>query len=123
MLRRLRTAGVEARAVATETLLSRPAQSVDLIRYMRTALRFAAYMVHLIPAALWADVIHAVSAASGSFVLEAPPAVILGRMMGKRVVLNYHAGEVVAVARVGTRRSDVRRVLGSWHEYCGQYAQ
>jgi len=93
MLRYLPTAGIEARAVATDTLPSWLPQSIDRIRYLRTMLRFAAYLARLIRAALWADVIHAIAAAYLSFLLEPLPAVVVGRILGKRVVLNYHTGE------------------------------
>jgi glycosyltransferase involved in cell wall biosynthesis len=93
MLRYLPTAGIEARAVATDTLPSWLPQSMDRIRYIRTMVRFAAYLVRLIRAALWADVVHAIAAAYLSFLLEPLPAVVIGRMLGKRVVLNYHTGE------------------------------
>jgi glycosyltransferase involved in cell wall biosynthesis len=93
MLRHLPAAGIEARAVATDTIPSWLPRVLDRIRYLRTGLRFAAYMVRLARAALWADVIHAFSGAYLNFLLEPLPAVVVGRALGRRVVLNYHTGE------------------------------
>jgi len=93
LLRDLPAAGIEARAVATDALPSWLPQSLDRVKYLRTALRFAAYTARLLRAALWADVIHAFAGAYLNFWLEPLPAVIAGRALGKRVVLNYHTGE------------------------------
>lgn len=40
-----------------------------------------------------ADVIHVFSAAYWSFLLAPLPAILIGRLFGKRVILNYHSGE------------------------------
>jgi glycosyltransferase involved in cell wall biosynthesis/peptidoglycan/xylan/chitin deacetylase (PgdA/CDA1 family) len=41
-----------------------------------------------------ADVVHVFSASFWSFLLAPSPAMLMARLLGKRVVLNYHSGEV-----------------------------
>jgi len=113
MLRDLPSAGVEARAVATDTIPSWLPQPLDRVKYLRTGLRFAAYLARLARAALWADVVHAFAGAYLSFFLEPLPAVIVGRALGKRVVLNYHTGE--AEDHLRRSRRLVRWAVGRAH--------
>jgi glycosyltransferase involved in cell wall biosynthesis len=40
-----------------------------------------------------ADVVHVFSASYWSFLLAAAPALLISRLLGKRVILNYHSGE------------------------------
>ena len=91
--RHLSRGGVEARSVATDAIPSWAPPWLDRVRYLRTALRFAAYQVRLLRAAFWADVIHAFASAGLNFLLEPLPAVLIGRILGRRVVLNYHTGK------------------------------
>jgi glycosyltransferase involved in cell wall biosynthesis len=63
------------------------------IKYVRTIVTSIAYAASLF-ARLWRyDVVHAFSASYWSFVLAPLPAMVVGRLYGKRVVLNYHSGE------------------------------
>ena len=60
--------------------------------YARTALNEILYLPSL--RALWrADVVHVFSASYWSFLLGPAPAMLVGRALGKRVLLNYHGGE------------------------------
>lgn len=93
MLERLPDSGVEARAVATNAPPSWLPAGLDRVRYLRTGIRFATYLGRLVGAALWADVVHTFAAAYVSFLLEPMPAIIVGRLLRRRVVLNYHTGE------------------------------
>jgi glycosyltransferase involved in cell wall biosynthesis len=62
------------------------------VPYVRTALNQALFLP-----SLWrlrrADVIHVFSASYGSFLLAPVPAMLMGRLLRKAVVLNYHSGE------------------------------
>lgn len=60
--------------------------------YIRTFLNQALYLPQLL-ALRHADVVHVFSASYWSFLLAPVPAMLLARLLGKRVVLNYHSGE------------------------------
>ncbi|MBI4609210.1 MAG: glycosyltransferase family 4 protein [Candidatus Rokubacteria bacterium] len=60
--------------------------------YVRTLLNQALYLPRLVRLRR-ADVVHILSASYWSFLLAPAPAILAGRMLGKRVVLNYHSGE------------------------------
>ena len=93
MLRDLPSAGVEVRAVATDEIASWLPQFFDRVRYVRTGLRFGAYLARLAQAVMWGDVVHAFAGAYLNFLLEPLPAIIMARARCRRVVLNYHTGE------------------------------
>jgi glycosyltransferase involved in cell wall biosynthesis len=70
-----------------------PFARLQRVKYVRTVATTAAYWT-LLFARLWRyDVVHVFSASYYSYLLSALPAVIIGRLMGKRVLLNYHSGE------------------------------
>jgi glycosyltransferase involved in cell wall biosynthesis len=70
-----------------------PLSALQRIKYVRTVTTTAAYW-GLLLARLWRyDVVHVFSASYYSYLLSALPAVIVGKLFGKRVVLNYHSGE------------------------------
>ena len=92
LLRRGPSAGIAARAVVTDTLPSWLPAALDRVRYLRTGLRFAAYLTRLTRTAPQVEVIHAFASAGINFLLEPLPAIIIGRLLGKRVILNYHTG-------------------------------
>lgn len=62
------------------------------VPYVRTLLNQACYLP-----SLWrlrrADVVHVFSASYWSFLLAPAPAMLVARLLGKRVVLHYHSGE------------------------------
>jgi len=60
--------------------------------YVRTLLNQSLYLPSLIRLRR-ADVAHVFSASYWSFLLSPLPAIVVGRLMGKRVVLNYHSGQ------------------------------
>lgn len=77
-------------------------RSLRRLPYMRTVVNEALFL-----SSLWrpgrADVIHVFSASYWSFLLAAMPAIVAGRLRGRRVVLNYHSGEADDhLARWGT---------------------
>lgn len=70
-----------------------PLSVLQRIKYVRTVTTTAAYWLLLV-ARLWRyDVVHAFSASYYSYLLSALPAVVVGKLFGRRVVLNYHSGE------------------------------
>jgi L-malate glycosyltransferase len=71
----------------------RPFHWLQRVKYLRTLTTFPAYVVLLL-ARLWrVDVVHAFSASYWSFLLAPAPAILIGRLYGKKVILNYRSGE------------------------------
>ena len=62
------------------------------IRYLRTILNQILYLPSLV-ALRHVDVAHVFSASYWSFLLAPVPAMLVARVLGKRVVLHYHSGE------------------------------
>src|SRR5690349_6787376 len=60
--------------------------------YVRTILNEALYVPGLARLAT-VDVVHAFSASYASFLLAPAPAIVIGRLLNKRVILHYHSGE------------------------------
>jgi glycosyltransferase involved in cell wall biosynthesis len=58
-----------------------------------------------------ADIVHAFSASYSSFLLAPLPAIIVARLLGKPVILNYHSGEAPDHLR---RSAIARRVMRHW---------
>ena len=63
------------------------------IPYLRTVVNEMFFLIGLLPRLLCVDVLHIFSASYWSFLLGPTPAILLGRIFGKRVLLNYHSGE------------------------------
>jgi glycosyltransferase involved in cell wall biosynthesis len=79
------------------------------IKYVRTLVTWPSYVVNLLFTLPHYDVLHLFSASYLSFLLAPAPAAIIGKLFGKRIVLNYHSGE----AEDHLRRSltSIQRVL------------
>jgi glycosyltransferase involved in cell wall biosynthesis len=70
-----------------------PLRLLQSVKFVRTIITSAVYL-SLLAVRLWRyDVIHVFSASYLSFLLAPTPAILLGRLFGKKVVLNYHSGE------------------------------
>jgi L-malate glycosyltransferase len=63
------------------------------IPLIRTALNIVAFVLALVRALRGANVVHSFSASYASYLMHPLPALILGRIAGKRTVLHYHSGE------------------------------
>jgi glycosyltransferase involved in cell wall biosynthesis len=67
-----------------------------------------------------ADIVHVFSASYASFLLAPLPAILVARLLGKRVVVNYHSGEAPdhlgrsRLARAVLRRADLNVVPSSF---------
>ncbi len=70
-----------------------PLGALQRVKYVRTVVTSLAYLVGLLRTVPRYDVIHAFSASYWSFILAPLPAMLVGRLFGKKVVLNYHSGE------------------------------
>ena len=62
------------------------------MRYVRTAARMPLYLFGLLRRIARADVVHICTAAFSPFILTTTPAIILARLMGRPVILNYRDG-------------------------------
>ena len=70
-----------------------PFRALQSIRYVRTILTFLSYM----PLVLWNvpryEILHIFSASYWSYTLWSMPPLLLGKLLGKKVILNYRSGE------------------------------
>jgi L-malate glycosyltransferase len=69
-----------------------PLRHLKRVKYLRTLATFALYVASL-RRLRRQDVVHIFSASYWSFLLAPAPAVLVGRALGKRVILNYRSGE------------------------------
>lgn len=63
------------------------------IKYVRTIVTSIAYVLSLLARVFKYDVIHVFSASYLSFVLAPSPAILIGKLYRRKVLLNYHSGE------------------------------
>src|SRR5687767_15305584 len=66
---------------------------LQAIKYVRTVVTSLLYVATLCGQIKKYDVIHVFSASYFSFVLAQTPAILIGKLFGKHVLLNYHSGE------------------------------
>jgi glycosyltransferase involved in cell wall biosynthesis len=66
---------------------------LQAIKYVRTVVTSLAYVWLLLSRVRKYDVLHIFSASYFSFVLAPTPAILAGKLYGKKIVLNYHSGE------------------------------
>jgi L-malate glycosyltransferase len=88
----LRREGYAVRFLPINPAFPRPLRWLRRMRYFRTLLNQALYLPSLV-AVRGVDVVHVFSAAYWSFLLAPMPAMLMGRLLRKRVVLHYHSGE------------------------------
>lgn len=94
LLRRLRELeGIEVAFLPVNPRLPGPLRLLQRIKYVRTIATSVAYLVSLLRVVRKHDVIHAFSASYTSYLLAPLPAMMVARMYGKRIVLNYRSGE------------------------------
>jgi glycosyltransferase involved in cell wall biosynthesis len=95
-----------------------PLEPLARVKFVRTALTQAMYWPLLFRQLRSADIAHVFSASYWSFLLAPLPAVVVARLLGKPVIINYRSGEAPdhlkrsAIARFVIRRAD-RNVVPS----------
>jgi glycosyltransferase involved in cell wall biosynthesis len=89
-----------------------PLQHLRRVKYLRTVATQLAYWPLLFRELRKADVVHVFSASYFSFLLAPLPAVLVAKLLGKPVVMNYRSGE----APDHLRRSAVARWTLKWVE-------
>ena len=94
LLRRLRELdGIEVAFLPVNPRLPGPFRLLQRIKYVRTIATSIAYVISLLRELRKYDVIHAFSASYMSYLLAPLPAMVIARLYGKRIVLNYRSGE------------------------------
>ncbi|HJP91472.1 MAG TPA: glycosyltransferase family 4 protein [Pyrinomonadaceae bacterium] len=68
-------------------------RKLQSIKYVRTVTTSLLYCLSLLKHARKFDIIHIFSAAYLSFLIAPTPAILIGKLYGKKVLLNYHSGE------------------------------
>lgn len=102
---------VHAWLVPINPLPPGPLRRLLRVRFVRTAVTQLTYWPLLLRELRRADVVHIFSASYFSFLLSPLPAVLVARLLGKPVVLNYRSGEAPDhLARSRIARSVLRRV-------------
>src|SRR5688500_6084674 len=84
---------IDAWIVPIDPIPAPPFDRLLRIKYVRTIVTQLCYWPLLIRELRRADVVHIFSASYSSFLLSPLPAVIVSRLLGKPVLLNYHSGE------------------------------
>jgi L-malate glycosyltransferase len=79
--------------LAVNPRLPGPLRALQRIKYVRTVVTSVAYIVSLLRQTPRYDVLHIFSASYWSFLLAPTPAILIGRLYGRKTVLNYHSGE------------------------------
>lgn len=85
--------GIEAELLPINPRLPMPLRWLQRIKYLRTIVTSIAYFASLILRLPRFDVVHVFSASYFSFLLAPTPAVLISKLYGKPVLLNYHSGE------------------------------
>src|SRR5215468_1312618 len=88
-----REPGVEAELLPIRPRLPGALQLLREIKYVRTVVYTIAYVVLLLMRLPRFDVAHVFAASYFSFVIAPAPAVLIAKLFGKGVLLNYHSGE------------------------------
>ena len=98
---------VNAWIVPINPVPPKPFDRLLRVKYLRTIVTQLCYWPLLMREIRRADVVHVFSASYSSFLLAPLPAIVIARLFGKRVLLNYHSGE----AEDHLRRSWIARTV------------
>lgn len=109
LLRRFRQDGFTVGFLPVNPQLPGFFGKLQRVKYVRTLLTLPAYVLSLLRNVPKFDVLHLFSASYTSFLLAPAPAAIIGKLFGKRVVLNYHSGEAEDHLRKSS--ATIKRVL------------
>jgi L-malate glycosyltransferase len=84
---------VHARFVPVDPEFSGALAWIQRIRFLRTLARMPSYWLGLWRGFRDVDIVHIFSASYWAFLLAPFPALVVARLRGKKVVVNYHSGE------------------------------
>ena len=88
----LRAEGMRVRLLPVNPAFPRGLRWLRRVPYLRTLVNQILYLSSLV-ALRKADVVHVFSASYFSFLLGPAPALLAAKLLGKRLILNYHSGE------------------------------
>lgn len=87
------TDGLEVDFLAVNPRLPGPLRALQRVKYVRTVATSVAYVAALLGRLPRYDIVHAFSASYTSYLLAPLPALAIGKLYGKRTLLNYRSGE------------------------------
>jgi L-malate glycosyltransferase len=94
LVRHLKTeSSIEVSFLPINPRLPGKLRKLQSIKYVRTLTTSLLYCLSLLREVRKYDVIHIFSASYLSFLIAPTPAILAGRLYGKKIVLNYHSGE------------------------------
>jgi len=102
---------IDAWLVPINPVPASPFDALLSVKYARTIVTQLWYWPRLACGLRRADVVHVFSAAHSSFLLASLPAIIVAKLLGRPVVLNYHSGDAGNHLR---RSALARRVMRDW---------
>ncbi len=70
-----------------------PIRWMQKVKYVRSVVTTLYYSLILLARARRADIVHVFSASYYSYMMSAIPAIFIGKLYGKKVILNYRSGE------------------------------
>jgi glycosyltransferase involved in cell wall biosynthesis len=85
--------GLEVGFLAVNPRLPGALRKLQAIKYVRTVVTSVAYLASLLIRVPKYDVVQIFSASYLSFLLAPTPAILISKLYGKAVLLNYHSGE------------------------------
>ena len=85
--------GFEVSFVPHNPRLPGPLRLLQSIKYVRTLVTSFVYCINLLIKVPQHDIVHTFSASYLSFLLAPAPAILIARLFGKKIVLNYRSGE------------------------------
>jgi glycosyltransferase involved in cell wall biosynthesis len=85
--------GLEVDFVPHNPRLPRPLRWMQKIKYLRSIVTTLYYCLILLARARGAQIVHVFSASYYSYMMSAVPAIFIGKLYGKKVILNYRSGE------------------------------
>lgn len=107
---------VEAYLVPINPVPPRPLRFATRVKYLRTVVNELTYLPLLVRELARADVVHVFSASYSSFLLAPLPALLVARLLGRPVVINYRSGQAPdhlrrsAIARSALASADLNVV-------------
>jgi glycosyltransferase involved in cell wall biosynthesis len=94
LLERLRAVpGLEVGFLPHDPRTNALLRAMQRVKYLRTVATSIAYVASLFRKLPAYDVVHVFSASYWSFLLAPTPAILIGKLLGKKVVVNYRSGE------------------------------
>ncbi|MFP5263032.1 MAG: glycosyltransferase family 4 protein [Blastocatellia bacterium] len=94
LLEGLRRSGeVDAEVLPINPRLPGPLRALQRVKYVRTVVTSILYVASLLVKLPRFDVVQVFSASNLSFLISPAPAVVIAKLFGKPVILNYHSGQ------------------------------